>query len=256
MNSNHETRPTSSQTGPNSKNKLASSTASSKMTISPTNDSAFFSTPSFKQNFYPLKKHAFGLAETTTTHPSIQLGWIKAHVGHKDNEATDSLAKQATSAGSSLQYPASRNLLKSIIKNSSLRHWQEEWDNGLTGRNIHRMLPKVSLTPALWNKQDIIFATGHGLFPNYCKRFHIKESDCYGCGEMGDPLNYATSCPFNAFYHLTKPTQDLGTTWWNKFMKNKLSRIKQGTLCCFSWTTNPFYQQIQTQNNFSTSIQV
>ncbi|GBN48895.1 hypothetical protein AVEN_135200-1 [Araneus ventricosus] len=109
-------------------------------------------------------------------HPSIQLGWIKAHMGHKGNKAADALAKQATSAGSSLQYPAPRSLLKSIKKNSSLRRWQEEWDTDLTGRNIHRILPKVSLIPAPWKRQDIIFATGHGPFLSYFKRFHILKN--------------------------------------------------------------------------------
>ncbi|GBM94210.1 hypothetical protein AVEN_142997-1 [Araneus ventricosus] len=37
------------------------------------------------------------------SHPSIQLGWIKAHVGHKGKEATHSFAKQVTSVG---QHPA------------------------------------------------------------------------------------------------------------------------------------------------------
>ncbi|GBM49363.1 hypothetical protein AVEN_264522-1 [Araneus ventricosus] len=33
------------------------------------------------------------------SHPSIQLGWIKAHVVHKGSDAEDSLDKQATFAG-------------------------------------------------------------------------------------------------------------------------------------------------------------
>ncbi|GBM09113.1 hypothetical protein AVEN_5294-1 [Araneus ventricosus] len=50
--------------------------------------------------------------------------------------------------------------------------------------------------PTPWNRQDLIFATGHGV-------------------------------------HLTKSTQDLKTIWWNKVMKNKLSRIKTRTLVKF-----------------------
>ncbi|GBM78466.1 hypothetical protein AVEN_119228-1 [Araneus ventricosus] len=99
------------------------------------------------------------------SHPSIQLGCIKAHVGRKGNEAADSLAKQATTVGSPLQYPA------------SLRYWQKEWGKSLNGRNIHQILPKVSLTPPPCNRQDIIFASGHGPFPSYFKLFHMKESD-------------------------------------------------------------------------------
>ncbi|GBL97642.1 hypothetical protein AVEN_49146-1 [Araneus ventricosus] len=48
------------------------------------------------------------------SHPSIKLGWIKAHVDHKGNEAADALAKQVTSVGSpfniQLQEASSKNL--------------------------------------------------------------------------------------------------------------------------------------------------
>ncbi|GBM64095.1 hypothetical protein AVEN_74399-1 [Araneus ventricosus] len=128
---------------------------------------------------------------------------------------------------------AARSILKSIIKNSGLRRWQEEWDNGSTGRSIHRILPKVSLTSAPWNRLDIIFATAHCSFLSYFKRFRIKESDCCGCVEVGDPLHYATSFPFTASSHLTIPTHDLETVWWNEVMENKLSRIKTRNLVKF-----------------------
>ncbi|GBM90016.1 hypothetical protein AVEN_174823-1 [Araneus ventricosus] len=84
-----------------------------------------------------------------------------------------------------------------------------------------------------WKRQDIIFATGHGPFPSYFKRFRIKESDCCDWGGVGDPLHYVTSYPFTACFHLTKPTQDLQTIWWNKVIKNKLSRIKTRILVNF-----------------------
>ncbi|GBN13569.1 hypothetical protein AVEN_120585-1 [Araneus ventricosus] len=72
-----------------------------------------------------------------------------------------------------LQYLAPRRLLQSIIKHSSLRRWQEEWDNGLTGENINQILHNVSLTPAPWNRQDIILATGH--LPHISNAFTSKN---------------------------------------------------------------------------------
>ncbi|GBM62213.1 hypothetical protein AVEN_267881-1 [Araneus ventricosus] len=33
---------------------------------------------------------------------------------------------------------------------------------------------------SLGKRQDIIFASVHGPFPSYCKRFHIKDSECCG----------------------------------------------------------------------------
>ncbi|GBL93847.1 hypothetical protein AVEN_153613-1 [Araneus ventricosus] len=53
------------------------------------------------------------------------------------------------------------------------------------------------------------------------------------CGEVGEPLHYAISCPFTASFHLTKPIQDLETVWWNKVMNDKLSRIKTMNLVNF-----------------------
>ncbi|GBN52517.1 hypothetical protein AVEN_45004-1 [Araneus ventricosus] len=91
----------------------------------------------------------------------------------------------------------------------------------------------VSLIPAPWNRQDIIISTGHGPFPSYFKPFHIKDFDCCGYGEVAYPLHYATSCPFTTCFHLTKPTQDLETVWWDKVIKNKLSRIKIRNLVKF-----------------------
>ncbi|GBM02976.1 hypothetical protein AVEN_168700-1, partial [Araneus ventricosus] len=134
--------------------------------------------------------------------PQINSDGLNAHVGHKGSEAADALAKQAKSVGSPLQYPAPRSFLKNIIKDSSLRCCQEEWDKGLTGRNIHRIQPKVSFIAAPWNRKDKIFAIGHGPFPSYFKRFHIKESDSCGCGEVEDPLYYASSCTFTTSFHL------------------------------------------------------
>ncbi|GBO30641.1 hypothetical protein AVEN_89483-1, partial [Araneus ventricosus] len=34
----------------------------------------------------------------------------------------------------------------------------------------------------------------HGQFPSF-NRFHLSNSDSCACGEVGDPIHYATSCP-------------------------------------------------------------
>ncbi|GBM47828.1 hypothetical protein AVEN_5206-1 [Araneus ventricosus] len=57
--------------------------------------------------------------------------------------------------------------------------------------------------------------------------------DCYGCGEVSDTLHYTTRCPITTSFHHTKSTQDLDTVWWNRVMKNKLSRIKTRNLVRF-----------------------
>ncbi|GBM50300.1 hypothetical protein AVEN_70933-1 [Araneus ventricosus] len=63
-------------------------------------------------------------------------------------------------------------------------------------------------------------------FPTYLKRFKIRNSDSCGCGNLGIPLHYATSCLFTTSYHLTKPSADLEPLWWKRVMNNSNSRAK------------------------------
>ncbi|GBM55209.1 hypothetical protein AVEN_207883-1 [Araneus ventricosus] len=94
-----------------------------------------------------------------------------------------------------------------------------------TGRSVHNVLPKVKIIPTPWQRPEIMFVTGHGPFPTYFKRFNIRSSDSCGCGNLGNPLHYATSCLFTTLYHLTKPSSDLEPIWWKRVMKNN-SRAK------------------------------
>ncbi|GBL95164.1 hypothetical protein AVEN_253504-1 [Araneus ventricosus] len=72
-----------------------------------------------------------------------------------------------------------------------------------------------------------MFVTGHGPFPAYLKRFNIRNSDSCDCGNLGNPLYYATSCLFfTTSYHLTKPSAALEPLWWKTAMNNNNSRAK------------------------------
>ncbi|GBN02881.1 hypothetical protein AVEN_153235-1 [Araneus ventricosus] len=127
---------------------------------------------------------------------NIKLGWIKAHVGYSGKEAADVLAKKATQEGIPTFIPAPRNHIKCLLQKESIIRWQKEWDNGETGRSVHNVLPKVKTTPTPWQRPEIMFLTVHGQFPTYLKRFNIRISDSCGCGKLGNPLHYATSCLF------------------------------------------------------------
>ncbi|GBO07599.1 hypothetical protein AVEN_245503-1 [Araneus ventricosus] len=140
----------------------------------------------YPQSFY----HNFKI---TLNSPNIKLGWIKAHVGHADNKAGDLFAKTATLKGIPTQYPSSRRLLKKKFHAISTQLWQNEWDNGDTGRNVYLILPKFKTSPAPWQRPEIMFATGHVPFPIYFKRFGLRTTDCCGSGELGNPLHFATS---------------------------------------------------------------
>ncbi|GBM75867.1 hypothetical protein AVEN_247853-1 [Araneus ventricosus] len=82
------------------------------------------------------------------------------------------------------------------------------------------------LLPALWQRPEIMFATGHGTFPTYFKRFGLRTTDFCGCGELGTPLHFATICRFTSSYHFTKPSNDLENLWWKRAINNPLSRIQ------------------------------
>ncbi|GBL79669.1 hypothetical protein AVEN_18211-1 [Araneus ventricosus] len=103
--------------------------------------------------------------------PSMQFNWIKAHVCFLCNEAADNLNKQATEEGTHFHLQAPKCHLKKLLMNLSLSKWQQDLDSGDTGRAIFNILPKVTLTPASWSKESILFATGHDPFPSYLYRF-------------------------------------------------------------------------------------
>ncbi|GBN98881.1 hypothetical protein AVEN_34281-1 [Araneus ventricosus] len=142
------------------------------------------------------------------------------------NEDADVLAKTATQEGIPTFIPAPRNHIKSLLQKESIIRWQIEWDNGETGRSVHNVLPKVKITPTPTQRPEIMFFTGHGPFPTYLKRFNIINSDSCGCGNLDNPVHYATSCLFTTSYHLTKPPADLEPLWWKRVMNNNNSRAK------------------------------
>ncbi|GBM97683.1 hypothetical protein AVEN_16891-1 [Araneus ventricosus] len=70
-----------------------------------------------------------------------------------------------------------------------LEEWQTLWKNDDTGRKIYNIMPSVSLRPANWIREDVIFSQ-HGPFPAYHKRFHSSDSDYCSCGGSGTSLCY------------------------------------------------------------------
>ncbi|GBM83511.1 hypothetical protein AVEN_56223-1 [Araneus ventricosus] len=67
--------------------------------------------------------------------------------------------------------------LKADIKSAALSIWQDNWDNGETGRSTHDIVPRVSSKPVGWNREEIMFVTGHGPFPSYLLRFNLRTHD-------------------------------------------------------------------------------
>ncbi|GBM35752.1 hypothetical protein AVEN_108953-1 [Araneus ventricosus] len=102
-----------------------------------------------------------------------------------------------------------------MLRNLSVNKWQQDWDSGDTGRAIFNILPKVTLTPASWSRESILFAGSHAPFPSYLSpqamvlfeaisRFRLHHWDICACEEKGDPLHYATSCHMTLSYHFKR----------------------------------------------------
>ncbi|GBN03159.1 hypothetical protein AVEN_78173-1 [Araneus ventricosus] len=106
----------------------------------------------------------------------------------------------------------------------SLSRWQAEWDSGETGRSVYSIIPKISNEQLHWSRECIQFATGHGPFPSYLKRFGLHSTDYCGCGETGNPLRYATRCPLTLSYHYKEPSPQFIVHWWKSALSRKLSR--------------------------------
>ncbi|GIY00358.1 RNase H domain-containing protein [Caerostris extrusa] len=124
------------------------------------------------------------------TNQKLTITWVKAHVGIVGNERADQLAKEATTAPTTIdtiQIPNS--LLRKDLKDVSLKLWQQQWDTSPTGRRTHNYIPKVSTKMSV-NSSINYFLTGHGPFPSYLNRFNIKETDKCICGDIGSPDHY------------------------------------------------------------------
>ncbi|GBM66075.1 hypothetical protein AVEN_181263-1 [Araneus ventricosus] len=76
-------------------------------------------------------------------------------------------------------------------------------------RGGKNMLKMVNLKPVFWTREEILFATGHGPFPLFLNRFHLSDTDSCACGEVDDPIHYATSCPLTLSWHVRNPSTSL-----------------------------------------------
>ncbi|GBN84929.1 hypothetical protein AVEN_90179-1 [Araneus ventricosus] len=115
--------------------------------------------------------------------------------------------------------PKPLSYLKAEIKSAAVSIWQDNWDNGETGRSAHDIVPRVSNKPVGWNREEIMFVTGHGPFPSYLLRFNLRTRDNCSCGRKGDPMHYATKCPFTFSWHFQTPTVSLKLQWLKNILR-------------------------------------
>ncbi|GBN12234.1 hypothetical protein AVEN_50939-1 [Araneus ventricosus] len=160
------------------------------------------------------------------SHRHINLRWLKAHTGYLGNECADQLTKEVITKVDPFLLRKSLSYLKSEIKSAALSIFQDNWDNGETGRSTLDIVPRVSNKPVGWSREEIMFVTGHGPFPSYLHRFNLRTHDNCSCGEKGDPIHYATKCRFTLSWHFQIPTASLKLQWLKNILTNNLSRTQ------------------------------
>ncbi|GBN66386.1 hypothetical protein AVEN_141072-1 [Araneus ventricosus] len=107
-----------------------------------------------------------------------------------------------------------------------LEEWQISWKNGDTGRKIYNIMPSVSLRPTNWIREDVIFFSQHGPFPDYFKRFHLSDNDYCSCGGIGKALHCTTECIYTVSWHMRKPGPNFEQEWLKRVANNLVSRQK------------------------------
>ncbi|GBN58202.1 hypothetical protein AVEN_164907-1 [Araneus ventricosus] len=79
-----------------------------------------------------------------------------------------------------------------------------------------------------------MFVIGHGPFPSYLHRFNLRTHDNCSCGEIGDPMHFATKCRFTLSWPLQTPTVSFKLQWLkNILIINNSSRTRLRLLMRF-----------------------
>jgi ribonuclease HI len=117
----------------------------------------------------------------------IQFRWVKAHVGIKGNELADTLAKEAAKNPDIIECynKVPKNIIKRDLEETSVEHWQKEWDTTQKGRTTKEYFPKVAerLNIKMHTTQHFTtMVTGHGNIKSYLHRFKIIDAPNCPCG--------------------------------------------------------------------------
>ncbi|GBM72427.1 hypothetical protein AVEN_114479-1 [Araneus ventricosus] len=113
----------------------------------------------------PYTPHQFvqDIQSILTQNRNILVRWSKALVGYRRNKEIDTLAKNAIREGVILKALKSRCELKQDIQELFFFKWQNIWDNRNTRRSVLKVLKTVHLKQVFCTREEILFATGHGL---------------------------------------------------------------------------------------------
>ena len=120
---------------------------------------------------------------------TVDISWVKAHVGNYGNEVADLLAKQGARSAQQPEFnKIPRSSLIRELRTESKEIWQNEWQSTSKGAETKQYFPSVSQRlstnlPISPNLTSML--TGHGKMKTYFSRFHIQEDATCCCN--GEP---------------------------------------------------------------------
>ncbi|XP_023212917.1 uncharacterized protein LOC111615713 [Centruroides sculpturatus] len=129
---------------------------------------------------------------------SIKFKWVRAHVGIYGNERADRLAKKAISDTQVIFDIRPKFWAKTLLRNETIRIWQQNWTNSDKGRKIFGFLPNIEerIRQMKWLNHDrivMIFLSGHDGLGEFKRRFSLGDRNGCICGEDIEDLKHIIS---------------------------------------------------------------
>lgn len=137
---------------------------------------------------------------------TITLIWIKAHVGIKENETVDKLAKEAALIGAvDITFKTPKTDFYTTIKDKMRQDWQKHYESATSGVYFRNIKPEISKKPwfrDIHNKkfiQTIVrLRTNHIICPKYKHKIgQLDDPNCNICIELADPQHILLQCSLN-----------------------------------------------------------